>query len=211
MTELLSAIVEQLKKATPGVDPQQSMMAASMRILGGDWAPFDTMRPALAEYVTKECDGNPTDDAIKSMATKLADDARAGLADNASVNEVFASHIRELQPEEKDPITIIHEALLKHMPITLTIFVRHDDAKGLFSDVLKAAEVELTGEVLEAFSKICEGGDAGLKKMMTALSQRGSMEVMTKYPQHAQAAMFGLPMTLNMLQQFHQQWRAKQQ
>jgi hypothetical protein len=209
MSELLSAIMTALKESQPGVPEQQVQMMTSMRILGGDWTPFDTIQPQLKAYVEKVCNGNPTEEAIRAMANGMADDVRAKLSASSAVNEVFANHLKDIAPEETDVYTLIFNTLNKHLPITLGLCVKPEEGGKPFSTSLKDSEIEMVGELFEAVEKITNNGNAGLQAMLRAFSQKGSAEVMAKYPQHAQAAMFGLPMVLNMMNQFHAEYRKR--
>jgi len=210
MAELLTALTTALKAAQPEMPEQQVIMGAAMRVFGGDWTPFDQCRPQLKEHVAKECGGEATTEALKTLAGKWADSAFNALAEDDTVAMIFAEHVRDdLPPEQAGVLGLLQQSLKKHLPITLEIMSNHgpESAVQPFSSALKAAETELVGELFEAVSKICKGGDAGLAAMLRGLSGQGSQVIMAKYPQHAQAAMFGLPMALNMMNMMHVEYR----
>lgn len=210
MSELVAEIFSALKQSQPGVPEQQVLMGTSMRILGGDWTPFDTIRPQLRAYVDKNCDGNGKDkDKLAAFAAKLADQARAALADSEAVNVVLAENLSDLKGDT-DAITMTYQVLCEHLPVTLGLIVNHEDSEGtLFSTALKNAEIEMIGDLLEKIARAAPKGDEQLQQLLRAFSAKGSQEIMAKYPQHGAAAMFGLPMALNMMSQFHQEYRKR--
>jgi hypothetical protein len=209
MTELVSEIMTALKQSQPGVPEQQVQMMVSMRILSGDWTPFDTIRPQLKAYVEKRCNGNVTEAAIQAIAAELATEARDALVQNEAVIEVFAAHLKDIAPEDEDAFSILFNALRTHLPITLGLCYNYTAEEPRFSTKLKDAEIEMIGEILEKFSKIVVNGDEGLQTMLRTLSGKGSQQVAMKYPQHMQAAMLGIPMVLNMAIQFHAEYRKR--
>uniref|UniRef100_A0A7S1W6B7 Uncharacterized protein n=1 Tax=Neobodo designis TaxID=312471 RepID=A0A7S1W6B7_NEODS len=210
MAELLTAITSALKASQPGLPEQQVIMGAAMRVFGGDWTPFDQCREQLKEHIVKECDGEATPEAMKALADKWADSALAALSEDANLAMLFASEVKDdLPPEQPGVLGLLQAALKKHLPITLNVIANHgaDSATQPFSAALKAAETELVGELFEGVTAICTNGQAGLSAILRGLSGQGSQIVMAKYPQHAQAAMFGIPMAINMMNQMHAQYR----
>lgn len=204
MAELLSAITDAFRAgAPPGVDP---LMGNAMRMLAGDWTPLDTIRPQLKEWIVVKCNGQATEEAIAAVASELTSKATTALANSAAVNQALASFVRDDLPDDTpDAIATSARIIGKHLVTVLRIWAHHDaDASGVaLSTAVKDVEVVMIGEWFEALLELLQGGYTGLRGLQQMLSQHGAREIMTHYPQHAQVAMFGLPMLLNMMNQFH--------
>ena len=112
--------------------------------------------------------------------------------------------------EDSESCGVVAQQLEKHHPAALTLILTHDAAAdGLFSAKLKDLEIEMAGEIFEALGQQLNAGAAGVQPFMGQVSQAGSQQIMMNHPQHAQAAMFGLPMLFNMLGQFHATYRTR--
>jgi hypothetical protein len=200
MTDLLGAVVEALRHTTPGAEPSAVLMGNAMRILGGDWSPFDTIHPTLKDWVTKELNGDNSSAAVSALGATMAAKAYDELVGSEAAMTLLATHAAD----DSDILGMLKANLEKHLPAALALCVSHDAATaGLFSTALKNVTIEMAGEAFEALGKQLAAGPAGVQPFMAQVSSVASQQVMKSHPQHAQAAMFGLPMLLNMLSQFH--------
>jgi hypothetical protein len=60
---------------------------------------------------------------------------------------------------------------------------------------------------MEGLKSCMRDGQTGLQQFFQRMSTIGGSQIAQRYPQHAMSAMFGMPMLLNMMSQFHQQYR----
>lgn len=209
LTGLLAAIISALKGSASDIDEnakQALLMQNAMMILGGNWTPFDKVRPALKEFVVEDLKGDLSAANRASYVNHLSCKAEAALAENAAVSTELATSCKD----DADPLGHTKAMLEKHLAVLLDLILDYaDEAAAPFSTPFRDAFVDFSGEWLEGLSKSMNEGDAGLKGFMQKLSFVGSQTIMTKYPQHAQMAMFGLPMALNMMNNFHTEYRKK--
>lgn len=179
---------------------QQLVMRKVMQILSGDWSPFDVLRPPIRVFLAVQVakfDGD-----VRSYSTHLSSKARDFLGDNGAINEELALNCKE----DSDPIGHTSAVLARHMAVIVDLFLSYNDASP-FSGALRAAAVEAAGEWLEGLTASFVSGASGVQSFFQKLSLVGGQAVAQRFPQHAMATTFGLPMALGMLTQFHQEYR----
>ena len=202
---LLSAVLDALRKTAPGMDEQMTLQMNAMRILGSDWTPFDVARPALQQFLAAKVGPAAAPDALVALGAKMAGSAQEALGGEALLAEVIGMYFKD----DADPFGVVRASLEKHLPVILHLTLAHDAAaSGPYSAALKAATVAMVGEQLEALSLQMTQGAAGLQPMFAEISRRYVPVLIQRYPKQMQAIMFGFPMLLNMLVQFHGQWKA---
>jgi hypothetical protein len=201
--ELLGVIMGALGTA-PGMAGQQALISNAMRILGGDWSPVDTARPALKDFLNKHLGGNAGPAALMGLGEHMAANARDAMGAEGPMNVIVASYFKD----DADPFGAIYEGLKSHLPRVLSLTLSHNDASGLYSTALKSLCVVMVGETLERLATQMTQGAAGLQSLFQEIRRQYEPIFNQRYPQHMQAVMFGFPMAMNMLVQLHGQWKA---
>ena len=197
---LLASVIEAFK-ANAG--DQNAMIAAAMKILSGDWSPFDTARPKIKEFLSAKLPVSESE--FPNVAQKMADTARDGLSKEESIIEIIGQFFKD----DADPLSVVHEAITSGVPAFASLTMRHDDTSGLFSSVLKAKVVDVVGQALEKLSLQMIDRNA-LPQLFQTISAKCSPVLMRNNPDQMQMIMLGFPMALNQLVMFHGLWKSQQ-
>lgn len=200
---LMGTIVAAFKggKDVPKEQENSMLMGKAMQVLSLNWAPFDEIQGTLRAFAESEVAALDGDKA--KYSAEMAEKAHKALGENAAINTQLAAFCKE----DADPLGLTLTVLKKHLPLVVDVILAVTPEGVKFSDVLKAATQEMVGEWLEGLQGSMTDGAAGLQGFMQKMSMVGGMQVAQDYPQHAQAAMFGFPMLLNMLSQMHGLYR----
>lgn len=201
---LFGVIVSAITAGRQDLTSQQRdglMMQTAMQILSGDWTPFDTIRPHVTPYVAGRVAHHGG--SIESYANHLATSAAEWLADNGPVNEELAARCKD----GANAIGYTYAVLARNLSRVVDAFLNFAPAPGaLFSTELRGRVVVLAGEWIDGLTACMAAGPPGVQALFQKMSVVGGAAVTQKYPQHAMAAMMGIPMMLNMITQFHVQY-----
>jgi hypothetical protein len=212
MAELLQVIVEALRhtaaavpEGVPAPDPSGILMHNAMRILSGDWTPFDAIHQPVQAYIVAQLNGSATPEAIGALAQRMSEEARTYLLTDGNINQIVGLSCRD----DADPIGQTVDAIHRNLVSTLTLWTTH--STGVFSTALKDLQIDFVGRWFEALSSSLLQGRAGLRPLLSQLSMAAGMAITQRYPQQAQMAMFGLPMLTGMMMQFDEEYRRRAQ
>ena len=206
---MFSAIMDALKTSSGAVDEQQKqaiMMQNAMLMLSGNWAPLDKCHAAIREYLVADLNNDLSAESRTAYAAMLSEKANSALAESTMINTELAMAVKEdVDPfghtatEVKKLTAAFCDAILDHKTSSA-------DGELKFSDKMRVATVEFAGEWLQGLTTMMNDGYAGTTAFLQKLSFFASQQVMAKYPQHAQMAMLGIPMALNLLKKFHREY-----
>lgn len=206
MASLLQVIIASLRQSMPGMDPNAALMQQAMRVLAGDWLPFNDIREPVRDHLVIDMLQRDTSaSALAALSQRLASEVREFLIADTRANIIIGDTCNA----DSDPIGITVASLTTHLHRTIDLWIHFHPtpSAAAFSDQLKALEIEFVGSWLETLHPCLNEGARGLDPFLRQFNGIATQEITSRYPEHAMMAMFGLPLLTNLIFQFHDEYR----
>jgi len=173
-----------------------------LKILTGDYSPFDPIYLPLREVFTKAIGGNaPSSSDRLKYVTEILAASRKGLEESASVNSIVGQHSKE----DGDVIGRSMEVFSTFVKTAVDLFLDFDatTSGGKFSERLKILVEDFVGNWVKAVEPQLEQGMAGVHILLQTLTQSAVQQFVSMYPENMAMAMMGGPMlTAHFLQSY---------